>query len=338
MPPESGERRGAIGDLQQGEVSGMVNVRLPLPRAALAAGALLVFGLGYVAGTREDTVLVGGGQRSGGTTTSTTMPDVRSLFIDDALEVLADAGIASAQIRVVERAAAGDPDRVVDQSPRQGEPVRDTITLTKATSALVPDVAGLTQAAAEKKLAAIGAAVETIFVFRRGAEPGTVLGVDPPAGAAALEQVWLTVAAPASSVYVDALELADSTACDRADPADADGHEHAFMCEPFASRPAFLELDLDGKADSLTLVFGVPASEGDKVLQFDALADGKALASQPRGSAQSVPLSIDVAGVHTLVLRVSAVAGSGASSGRGYLADARLSGGSPEIAALPRRS
>ncbi len=307
-------------------------------RASAATAAIAFLGAGYVAGIREASPVRTSSENASPETASTVMPDIVGLQLDDAIEVLAGAGIDTGSLVVGTRQAAGRSGRVVAQSPRPGRPAVTRLELTTATEAAVPDVVGLPEEEARSALTAIGADVDVVRIYAPGTGTGTVVGVEPGAGSVASELVVLRVAAPQSSVYLDALELAETSNCATGAAAAADGRRHAFVCSVRPDGPGSLVVDLDEKIDQLVLTFGVPPTSTSYQFRLEVVVDGQLRATAPAGAGQSAPLTVGLQGGTTLLLRVTAAAGAGFAREDVYLAEARLFGGEPQIASLPVRS
>ncbi|MGH9154895.1 MAG: PASTA domain-containing protein [Acidimicrobiales bacterium] len=269
---------------------------------------------------------------------STIMPDIVGLQLNEAIEALADAAIDTRDVVVSTREAAGGSGRVVEQSPSHGRAAAPPVKLTTATEAVIPDVVGLTELAATSMLTAISADVDVVRIYEPGTEAGTVVAVEPTAGSVAPALVVLRVAAPQSSVYLDALELAETSHCEVGTVAGAEGRTRAFVCSVRPDGPGSLAIDIDGKVDHLTLTFGVPSTSTSYQFQLEVIVDGQLRTTIPSGAGQSAPSTVELKDARTLLLRVTAAPTGGFAREDVYLAEARLFGGEPQVAALPVRS
>lgn len=130
------------------------------------------------------------------------MPDVRGLTQDDALTALADAGIPRSVISTRTVPWSGQRGLIVSQTPAFGQAAPDSVVLSVAAPAEIPDVIGGPEAQAVRSLEDLGARVLTKRVYRPGTQAGSVLAVSPAVGKPVPEAVTLTVSEAAGAVFL----------------------------------------------------------------------------------------------------------------------------------------
>jgi beta-lactam-binding protein with PASTA domain/predicted Ser/Thr protein kinase len=113
-----------------------------------------------------------------------TVPNVTGIPVEAATARLDSVGLQS---KIVLHASAAPRDQVVEQDPIAGQRVDkgDTITLNVSTgpaSVKIPDVSGLTEGDASRKLTALGFRVDPSFRFSDRIPKGRVIGTAPEAG------------------------------------------------------------------------------------------------------------------------------------------------------------
>lgn len=132
--------------------------------------------------------------------TEQLMPDVRGMSKNDALQVLADAGIPVAHVTVTTQPTAGTSGLIVEQTPAFGVISPPAVTIVVAAPAAVPDLVGADVSDASVQLSLLGAAVTRTDRYDPDQPVGTVLDVIPSAGSTLPETVAMTVNVAPSSL------------------------------------------------------------------------------------------------------------------------------------------
>jgi serine/threonine-protein kinase len=137
--------------------------------AIIAAIVLLLAGVAAFALTRPSSAIV---------------PKVTGDTQEEAEQALLDAGF---EVQTNTEPSCNEPDTVVEQNPGDGEKADEgsTVEITVSTGAQVrvPQVQGLPQADASKKLQKAALLVKTKQQFSQKVKPGSAIGTRPPAGA-----------------------------------------------------------------------------------------------------------------------------------------------------------
>ncbi|GAA1825472.1 hypothetical protein GCM10009682_51680 [Luedemannella flava] len=279
-----------------------------------------------------DVVVTGADAPAAGEGTALLTPDVRGLTAAAAKQVLADAGLAAVAVRTSEQPSVAPEGTVVAQEPAAGAPIGDAVTLAVATPAKVPEVVGEDVRAAVRALQALGATVEVRRTYRPGSPIDAVLAVDPGEGATAPTHVTLTVAGPPATAYLADLPVGNSGCGSAAVVVAGLPYGHGLRCPAGAGFVDVLYV-LDGHALRFDAVVGQPDAESaGRVARFSVIADGREIAAGTVRAGQTRALSLDVADVARLAIRVRAE--SGPTGGSLVFGDARFSAGAAAIAAL----
>lgn len=121
----------------------------------------------------------------------TTVPELAGMSEEEATRLLADVGLAERRAETDRWSESVPPGRVVETRPRAGSFVKrgaeiEVVLSLGARRIAVPELNGKAIAAATLVLRSEGLEPgATLAVFATQGEPGTVVGQDPPAGAAA---------------------------------------------------------------------------------------------------------------------------------------------------------
>lgn len=261
------------------------------------------------------------------------MPDVRGLTPQDALEVLADAGIDASIVTTTSRPAAGTSGVVLQQTPVFGTPEPAAVELVVSEPAVVPDLTGLDRREAINRLVELGARVEQVAVYDPDAAIDRVVGVEPIAGSALPESVTLTVTAAASSVYFSNLDR--DGYCSTSSTLKINGKSYAqgLVCDSSTSG-SDTAWQLGNAVDVVTGTLGIPDTEdAASSVRVQILGDGVLLASVDLVYGSSAPIDLRTTGILNLTFRMTALAGASPDVGLGGLL---AQGASAPIAALPR--
>lgn len=245
------------------------------------------------------------------------MPDVTLLERDAALAVLADVGVAADAISVGLEPWAGDIDRVLLTEPSSGERLGGPVTLVLSTAAAVPDVSGMARDEAVAAMENLGAVALVRSSYEPGAEPGTILATQPPAGQVLPAQIEMVVAGTGEALDLTEVPAVDSDNAGTTREVSGSGQlfATAWQLEPDSPsgdrepEPAFVEFSLGRHVDRLegTVAFeDAGATQGQ--LRLSVLGDGQQVDAVAVGFGVSQPLSADVRGVLRLRLEVMPVA------------------------------
>lgn len=304
----------------------------------LALGILLLgAGLGWTARSvtasppdTESTVQVVEAPRAGDAAV-VVLPDVRGLEAVVAQQALADAGVDSAAVTVLEAASALPPGTVVSQEPVGGTTGATQVTVYVAVAGTIPELVGTDASAAIQTLVELGVNAAVTEVYDPASPEGIVLALDPPAGSPLTEDVTVTVAGPAGSLYLD--ELTGQNGCSTG-AADVNGttYQHALSCSAYSSGQTAIYL-LDRRTVQLTGALGVlDTSDGDYVGTVVIRGDGRTLFATEVRYGSTVPFTVPTAGVLRLEIEYARVeVGTSSPSGSVVIADPRVVGSPADI-------
>jgi hypothetical protein len=260
-----------------------------------------------------------------------TMPDLVGLAAADAQQALVTAGFTAEQVTVELTPAAGAEGLVVGQQPSAGSPQDAAVVLYVSTAATVPAVVGGVEAEARDALSRLGAQVVVTRTFDPAAIEGTVLAVDPAAGAPLVDRVNLTVAAPPSSVFLSALDPVEGS-CSTGQVTVA-GQQFADSLSCRAGRsPVEVAYSLEGRATLLQGAVGLSDRAGTgPAVQFRVTGDGNVLLDETVGFGEARPVSIPVAGILRLVVTVELASPDFQTAPVGVFGEMRLVGSPADI-------
>jgi hypothetical protein len=222
-----------------------------------------------------------------------TMPDVRGLDEQTAMQVLADAGITLDRVSLTTKAYAGASGVVVEQTPAFGADAPDEVSIAISTPAVVPPSIGRPVGEVVDDLAELGAAVTRVGVYDPVAKVGTVLAVDPVAGESLPETVMVTVAVAPSSTFLTQVVTAAGGCSTVDETVGGTPFDDALACRSSSSGRTTTWL-LAGAVDTLTGELGI-ADEADTAthVTVQLVVDGRLAASYEVrwGQRQHVELS-----------------------------------------------
>jgi hypothetical protein len=231
------------------------------------------------------------------------IPDVRGLAVADARQAVADAGIAVDRITVVEGPSALPAGTVTTQDPIGGSSGAGAVTLTVAVAGTMPELAGTPATAAAQTLLDLGVRAVQQQVYDPAVAEGTVLAVEPAAGSPLAPTATLTVAGPASSVFLAELDALES-ACSRGEISlNGQDHAHSLYCGA-REREAVQVYLLDRQATLLTGVLGITdRSDPGASATVRILADGVTVFEGTATYGASAPFEARVAGALRVEIR-----------------------------------
>jgi len=242
------------------------------------------------------------------------MPDVGGLTEAEARQAVLDAGVAPESISVTATPHAGEPGRVVSQDPLGGSSNPEKVVLTLATAATVPEATNRLAADVVAELAGLGVSVRQVPRYRSGATPGTVVGINPPAGSPLPPNVELTVTTEAGQLYLDAL-AARSNRCSTGKPITVSGTQsvHALVCSTSRSstRQTTYDLVAAGGTPSVerfeATVAQTEDSEPGRRVRLEVVADVTVCGTAEIEFGKTTKVACNLTGASTLALSISAV-------------------------------
>ncbi|WP_375405903.1 PASTA domain-containing protein [uncultured Amnibacterium sp.] len=266
---------------------------------------------------------------------SVSMPEVRGLSVDDAEQVLADAGIPATAVHVQHRVAAADPGTVADQRPTFGTAAPASIVLTVSDGAVVPAVIGTDADVATTQLEALGTRVQQTEGYDATQKAGAVLAVEPAAGRTLPAAVTLTVNGAPTSRYLATLRSVDG-GCSTNDELVVGGDTvtSGLECGAGSSTdPRSTSWLLRKAADRITgsLGIGDDADQSSSV-HVRVLVDRRIAFDRTVQWGSPVALDLDTQDALRLTVEVWT---TGSTSVEAALADVRLVGGVTAMSQLP---
>jgi hypothetical protein len=263
------------------------------------------------------------------------LPDVRGLAAVDAQQAMADAGLSPGVITVEDTPSAQPAGTVVRQDPIGGTANAERVTLFVSVPGQVPALVGQQADDADQTLIDLGVRVQHQQVYDPSIAEGTVTALDPPAGSPLPLEVTLTVAGPASSIFVSDLDAIQG-GCSRG-PAAINGttYQDSLSCSPssYGDDEQVTTFLLDRLTSSVEGVIGVD-DESDPGLTVDVrlVGDGRVLFTGTLRYGEASTFAADTRGVLRLELRYRAT--SEDESGTFALGDVRAVGAPDDITTL----
>ncbi|WP_191089737.1 PASTA domain-containing protein [Nesterenkonia ebinurensis] len=237
-------------------------------------------------------------------THTATMPDLRGLDEESALQVISDSGLDVNAVTTEQRPSAGAVGVVLEQTPVFGMESPGGIHLTVSDEAAVPDLVGIDASEARNELDLLGAAAEITERYEPDAAEGIVLETDPEPGSELPETVTMVVsAAPATHPLAEVDQEEHGCTVRGSHVLSGVEHEHTVACSVRHHSPTEASWLLRGAADTLTATLGIPDSESmDAEATVTVLADGSEIYSENITWGQPVDLELDTAGALRLDL------------------------------------
>jgi hypothetical protein len=247
------------------------------------------------------------------------VPNVVGLTEEEAQRVLSDAGVELSAVSSKGVSYVGPVDLVVRQTPESGTPIGDgQVLLDVSTPARMPDLAGSSEADARAELSELGARITVVDQYQPGANEGTILSTEPPAGAEIADRATLNVAEPLSSIFLTQLAPAASS-CRTGEEAliDGESEEEAIICEPVPeANPRSVTYALGGQMESFRAKLGLD-DEGDAAtpVDFSIYVDGEPVLSRRLEFGDVLPVDVPLLGKLQLRIEASALGGTVAGPG-----------------------
>jgi hypothetical protein len=265
-----------------------------------------------------------------------SMPDLRGMAQQDALEVLGDVGIDAGVVTTSERPAAGTPGVVIEQTPAFGTANPATVQLVLSAPATVPDVVGRSLGDVTNDLALLGAQVEVQSTYVPDATAGTVVSSTPASGATLPDLVTVQVAEAASSVYLATLDDVEGGCSTGSAQVNGVTYDSSLSCSGGTEGSSTSWL-IDRVADRLEATVGVPdTGDPTTTMRVDVSADGTPVGGVDAVYGSPATLSVPVTGALrlTVTVRLTSAGQDSWSTAYAVLGDARLTGGADAMTAL----
>jgi hypothetical protein len=313
--------------------AGVTLVVLGLLGAGFAAGwsARSVTGSAAGAESKADVVAA----PTDAASASGPLPDVRGLPVVDAQQAMADAGLPTDQVTVQETPSGQPAGTVVRQDPIGGTADVSAVTLFVSVPGQVPPLVGQQADLADQTLTDLGVRVEHRQVYDPAIAEGTVTALDPPAGSPLPLQMTVTVAGPASSIFLSELRAIEGGCSTGAAAINGTTYQDSLSCSPssYRDQEQVSTYLLDRRTSSVEGFIGVgDTSEPGLTVDVRLVGDGRVLFSGTLRYGEATPFTADTRGVLRLEIRYLAT--SQDQSGTFALGDARAVGAPDDITAL----
>ncbi len=225
-----------------------------------------------------------------------SMPDVRGLVSDDAMQVLADAGIPVYVVTTEEAPSAGAPGIVIAQTPAFGSLSPAAVTLTISAAAVVPEVAGKSTSELTALFASLGTDVEIVEVYKPTVPVYEVISVEPPPGSDLPESVTLTVsAAPGVLALSNADRLSGSCSTGYSSVLAGVSYSNAVQCSVSTYSDRTTVWLVSRKARTFAGMAGIPDTEDPgTTATAKVFGDGHLLGTLNLTFGEATPFSFDV--------------------------------------------
>jgi hypothetical protein len=263
----------------------------------------------------------------------TRVPDVVGDDIEDAQARLEDMGFA---VSTSESTNAGFPGEVLEQDPQPGVelPSGDTVQLSHAAAADMPDLIGSMLDEAQEALESYGVRVTSSKLYDKTTEPGTVVEQIPSPGLPIERQAELVVADGPASLPLRRIDYVDATNVQWVETVGMDGTTYLRNIGTYyldASRShrttAYVEFNLSRDFDTLQTVLGFDDNApSSAIVRAEIFADGQKLEEHDLRLGTAIPLEIDIRDVLRLRVEWTALEGEPTS----LLGDPQLLG-DPEV-------
>ena len=282
-----------------------------LRNAATILVALGLFGSGAVAGwfasSGRDLVeaeeLAQQFSASPESSLTTTMPDLRGLDSVEARQALADLGVRTASMTLVDVPAAGPEGVVLAQDPIGGEVVDGDVELRISQEARVPQIQGRSSAEVLEELSRLGTSTTTENRYVPGMPIGTIASITPKPGAPLPVEVSVVVASAPEVLPLSELDTTEG----RVSSSDSSINGESFDSVLTTSNSSLLRWEVGRKASVLAGHLGIPDDETTSAsARVVVKGDGKEIGSwNVSHGADPVPVSVDISGVLVLVIEVT---------------------------------
>lgn len=265
------------------------------------------------------------------------VPNVYGIDEDSAIQALVDSGVSPSRISTKTVAHVGDAGLVVTQTPTPGKRIgTSAVVLGLAGTATMPSLVGKSIDEAREQLEVLGASVKVEHTYRSGADEGTILATAPAAGGTVKSSVTLTVADPASSVFLSDLEAIQTTCSEDAATISGDEFENSLSCSVSPDSPASASYSLGRSVDSFSATVGLDDDGDDSAsVRFVVLRDRQQVQSFSLRFGQTRKINVPLKGALRLTLKAIGGRSSGSDlETTAIWGDASVSGGETAIDSL----
>ncbi|MFC4128116.1 PASTA domain-containing protein [Nocardia rhizosphaerae] len=244
---------------------------------------------------------------------SMVMPDVRGLTEEAARQVLADSTAARAVVETRTVPFSGLTGIVIDQQPAYGAPISGTVVVTVSAPAAVPEIAGLTEVQVRTHLVELGAELVVNRQYVPGANPGSVLGIEPPAGSPLPDIVTVVVADVPATAYLANIDTTrDGCGTGSYTQAGAE-QDNALSCsvrDRPSTPPRGPLWEFGGAVEDVDLSFGLPTdSQPGSTVRVEVFADGNRVAEAEVAYGRTAKVAVPTPGALQFMIVLTAVAG-----------------------------
>lgn len=236
------------------------------------------------------------------------LPDVVGLETDRAEEVLTDAGVDPATVKITEAEWASPAGVVVRQSPAPGSNDPESVELTVSVPAEMPDLTAVAETDAVDQLRSLGVLVDVDYQFVAGAELGGVVEQSVAAGETIPEAVELVVAGQGGRVPIDVVETISSGCYSDESSVNGQRLPESISCSLSTSSPddEVNEYNLARDFDVLSVTLGLDDTSATGVpVRFRVLVDGAVAFDKTYSFGQSEAVTVPVTGALRLTLETS---------------------------------
>jgi hypothetical protein len=312
---------------------GLTLIAFGLFAGGFAAGWSSRAGIGGPAGTDSDVDVVAAPTGVG--TIDVALPDVRGLAVVDAQQAMADAGLSPDVIAVENTPSAQPAGTVVRQDPIGGTADAGRVTLFVSVSGQVPDLVGQSADRADQTLTDLGVRVQHKQVYDPAIAEGTVTALDPPAGSPLPLLVTVTIAGPASSMFLSELDALEGGCSSGPAAINGTTYQDSLSCSASSSGSdeRVTTYLLDRLTSSVEGVAGIDdGSDPGLTVDVRLIGDGRVLFTGTLRYGEATTFTADTRGV--LRLEIGYRTTSEDESGSFALGDARAVGAPADITTL----
>ncbi len=273
------------------------------------------------------------------TTEATSTPNVLGLTVDQAQQVLLDAGYAPDGIIVSRVAAGGDEGLVLAQEPRPGADVSGQLTVFVSEATTVPPLVGMGLDDARDVLAELGVRATVERVYEAAAAEGAVLAVEPAEGTTLPAEVTLVVSEAPSAVFLTDLSSTDSDSCSRGSvTVDVETFPFSLTCTvpetDAQGSSANVEYAINSGIAAFEATVGHQSSSDVVDATVMVLIDGEVVHEVVVGAGQPQFISVPTLGAETVEIRWTRPAFEERLRVRTFIGDAKFIGSREAVDAL----
>ncbi|MEM9464053.1 MAG: PASTA domain-containing protein [Actinomycetota bacterium] len=227
-------------------------------------------------------------------------PNVIGLRVDQARQVLVDAGFAAEQIVEQATPAGGESGIAIGQDPAPRTPRPEVVTLFVSEVTATPDLVGSTLDDARAALQQLGVRVTVERRYDPAVREGAILATAPPAGEALPAEVQVTVSSAPSAVFTAALRETERDGCSNRTVSLGDvSYSFGIQCSA-SPDGALVEYALTDGVTTFEATIG-PSIQNDAVpITFEIQADGVTVFAATLGLGDVQDVAVPVLGAQRL--------------------------------------